>query len=134
MVSCNRVPASWRAAPTTASTAGWASGCRGCLPIARSGKCRSRTHSHVEVYLGRQIAAGGFGWLVPFRRGEASFARVGVMCDNRARSAFRSLSHRIAERFDVSPDWGEPRVRFFRSPRLPARGQRECSRSAMPPG
>jgi digeranylgeranylglycerophospholipid reductase len=68
---------------------------------------------HVEVYLGRQIAAGGFGWLVPFRRGEASFARVGVMCDNRARSAFRSLSHRIAERFDVSPDWGEPRVKIL---------------------
>jgi digeranylgeranylglycerophospholipid reductase len=68
---------------------------------------------HVEVYLGRQIAAGGFGWLVPFRRGEVSFARVGVMCDNRARSAFRSLSHRIAERFDVSPDWGEPRVKIL---------------------
>src|SRR5262245_41303504 len=31
---------------------------------------------HVEVYLGRQIAAGGFGWMVPFRRGSASFARV----------------------------------------------------------
>jgi digeranylgeranylglycerophospholipid reductase len=68
---------------------------------------------HIEVYFGRQIAAGGFGWLVPFRRGEASFARVGVMCDTRARTAFKSLSQRIAERFDVSPDWGEPRVKIL---------------------
>jgi geranylgeranyl reductase family protein len=68
---------------------------------------------HIEVYFGRQIAAGGFGLLVPFRRGEASFARVGVMCDNRARSAFKSLSHRIAARFDVSPEWGEPRVKIL---------------------
>ena len=68
---------------------------------------------HVEVYLGRQIAAGGFGWLVPFRRGGQPHARIGVMCDSRARSAFKSLSHRIGERFDVSPDWGEPRVKIL---------------------
>jgi digeranylgeranylglycerophospholipid reductase len=68
---------------------------------------------HVEVYLGRQIAAGGFGWLVPFRRGDASFARVGVMCDSRARTAFKALSHRIAERFDVVSDWGEPRLKIL---------------------
>ncbi len=68
---------------------------------------------HVEVYLGRQVAAGGFGWLVPFRRGGTSYARVGVMCDGRARAAFKSLSHRIGARFGVAPEWGEPRLKIL---------------------
>jgi digeranylgeranylglycerophospholipid reductase len=68
---------------------------------------------HVEVYLGRQVAAGGFGWLVPFRRDGASHARVGVMCDSRARASFKALSHRIGDRFGITPDWGEPRVKIL---------------------
>jgi geranylgeranyl reductase family protein len=68
---------------------------------------------HVEVYLGRQIAAGGFGWLVPFRRGGQPHARVGVMCESRARAAFKTLSHRIGARFDMVPEWGEPRVKIL---------------------
>jgi digeranylgeranylglycerophospholipid reductase len=67
----------------------------------------------VEVYLGRQVAAGGFGWLVPFRRGGSPYARVGVMCESRARAAFKQLSQRIGARFDVSPEWGEPRVKIL---------------------
>jgi geranylgeranyl reductase family protein len=68
---------------------------------------------HVEVYLGRQIAAGGFGWLVPFRRGGRPYARVGIMCESRARAAFTALSHRIGARFDMIPEWGEPRVKIL---------------------
>jgi len=68
---------------------------------------------HVEVYLGRQIAAGGFGWLVPFRRGGQPYARVGVMCESRARAAFKTLSDRIGARFDIVPEWGEPRVKIL---------------------
>lgn len=68
---------------------------------------------HVEVYLGRQIAAGGFGWLVPFRRDGQPHARIGVMCENRARAAFKTLSHRIGARFDMVPEWGEPRVKIL---------------------
>ena len=68
---------------------------------------------HVEVYLGRQVAAGGFGWLVPFRRDGASYARVGVLCDGRARTAFKELSHRIGARFGVTPEWGEPRLKIL---------------------
>jgi geranylgeranyl reductase family protein len=68
---------------------------------------------HVEVYLGRQIAAGGFGWLVPFRRGGQPHARIGVMCESRARAAFKILSHRIGVRFDMVPEWGEPRVKIL---------------------
>ena len=68
---------------------------------------------HVEVYLGRQVAAGGFGWLVPFRRDGASYARVGVMCENRARASFKALSQRIGDRFGIAAEWGEPRVKIL---------------------
>jgi len=68
---------------------------------------------HVEVYLGRQVAAGGFGWLVPFNRGDASFARVGVMCEGRPRAAFKELAARIGRRFDVSFESDEPRVKVL---------------------
>jgi digeranylgeranylglycerophospholipid reductase len=68
---------------------------------------------HVEVYFGRQMAAGGFGWLVPFRRGGSSYARVGVMCESRARAAFKQLSQRIGARFEITPEWGEPRVKIL---------------------
>jgi digeranylgeranylglycerophospholipid reductase len=68
---------------------------------------------HVEVYLGRQIAAGGFGWLVPFRRGTTSFARLGVMCEGRPRAAFAELGDRIRGRFDVLLDSDEPRIKVL---------------------
>jgi len=68
---------------------------------------------HVEVYLGRQIAAGGFGWLVPFRRGATSYARVGVMCEARPRTAFNHLAACIDRRFGVATAWDEPRVKVL---------------------
>lgn len=68
---------------------------------------------HVEVYLGRQIAAGGFGWLVPFRRGATSYARVGVMCEARARAAFDALAASIGRRFGLRTTWDEPRVKVL---------------------
>jgi digeranylgeranylglycerophospholipid reductase len=68
---------------------------------------------HVEVYLGRRIAAGGFGWLVPFRRGAGSFARVGVMCEGRPRAAFDELAACIDKRFGLTTTWDEPRVKVL---------------------
>ena len=68
---------------------------------------------HVEVYLGRTIAAGGFGWLVPFRRGGQPYARVGVMCEARPRAAFKELAACIDSRFGVSTPWSEPRVKVL---------------------
>ena len=68
---------------------------------------------HVEVYLGRQIAAGGFGWLVPFRRAARSCARVGVMCEARPRLAFKELAACISRRFNISTEWDEPRVKVL---------------------
>lgn len=68
---------------------------------------------HVEIYLGRTIAAGGFGWLVPFRRGGQPYARVGVMCEARPRAAFKELAACIDSRFGVSTPWSEPRVKVL---------------------
>jgi geranylgeranyl reductase family protein len=72
-----------------------------------------RETDHVEVYLGRQIAAGGFGWLVPFRRGDEAVARVGVMCEGRPRVAFGKLAASIGKRFGVPTAWEEPRVKVL---------------------
>ena len=68
---------------------------------------------HVEVYLGRRIAAGGFGWLVPFRRGGFPCARVGVMCEGRPRAAFKELTTCIDRRFGTRAPWEEPRVKVL---------------------
>jgi digeranylgeranylglycerophospholipid reductase len=68
---------------------------------------------HVEVYLGRRIAAGGFGWLVPFRRGATTYARVGVMCEGRPRTAFKELAACIDRRFGFATAWDEPRVKVL---------------------
>jgi len=55
--------------------------------------------SAVEVHLGRQVAPGGFGWVVPFRRGGVAHARLGVMCDSRALARFRAFASKIRERY-----------------------------------
>ena len=68
---------------------------------------------HIEVYLGRQIAPGGFGWLVPFTRDGEPYARIGLMCESEARSCFRALSDRISDRFGVPVTWGEPRSKIL---------------------
>jgi digeranylgeranylglycerophospholipid reductase len=67
----------------------------------------------VEVYLGRRIAAGGFGWFVPFRRAGTSYARVGVMCEGRPRAAFNELAACIDQRFGTATTWDEPRVKVL---------------------
>jgi digeranylgeranylglycerophospholipid reductase len=68
---------------------------------------------HIEVYLGREVAPGGFGWMVPFKRSETTYARIGVMCEREPRGCFRTLGARIAERFGVSAEWGEPRSKIL---------------------
>ena len=53
---------------------------------------------HLEVHLGREVAPGGFAWLVPFQRDEASFAKVGLTCESRAAKRFEAFLTRIADR------------------------------------
>ncbi|OFW07970.1 MAG: hypothetical protein A3H96_24350 [Acidobacteria bacterium RIFCSPLOWO2_02_FULL_67_36] len=67
----------------------------------------------LEVHLGRRVAPGGFAWLVPFARGGESFARVGVMCDARARHWFHLFSERLKRAHGVSADWQPPRVKVL---------------------
>jgi flavin-dependent dehydrogenase len=54
----------------------------------------------VEVYFGREVAPGSFAWIVPFRRGGASKARIGLL---------------------ASRDAGGYLDRFLRSPKVASR-------------
>jgi geranylgeranyl reductase family protein len=61
----------------------------------------------VEVHLGREVAPGGFGWVVPFRRGSEPHARLGLMCESRALARFRVFAARVRARY--GPDEAPPR-------------------------
>jgi geranylgeranyl reductase family protein len=71
------------------------------LPVDRLGD--------VEVHLGSRVAPSGFGWAVPVTRGDRSFVRVGVMCDEDPRRHFEHLLEHVTPRwgvrrpFDVRP-------------------------------
>jgi geranylgeranyl reductase family protein len=59
--------------------------------------------SDVEVQFGRGVAPGGFAWLVPFRRGDTSFARIGLMTETRSRDRFRDFVRALAARAGADP-------------------------------
>ena len=67
----------------------------------------------VEVHLGRNVAPGGFAWLVPFERDGRACNRIGLMCDRRAGSYFRAFADRTHARFNSEPAWLEPRLRVL---------------------
>ena len=68
---------------------------------------------HVEVHLGRKVAPGGFAWLVPFRRGRESFARLGVMCDGRAAARFQHFAARIRQHHGITSTWPAARMKVL---------------------
>jgi digeranylgeranylglycerophospholipid reductase len=49
----------------------------------------------VDVYIGRDVAPQGFGWVVPFRRNAAAWARIGLMCAERAQPRFEAFVARV---------------------------------------
>ena len=58
----------------------------------------------VEVHFGRQVAPGGFAWVVPVRRAGGWHARVGLMCERDSAVHFdRFLSH-VASRWGLAFD------------------------------
>jgi len=57
------------------------------LPSSRPG--------NVEIHLGREVAPKGFAWAVPVQRNEASFARIGVMCEGNAEMYFSRFLPRL---------------------------------------
>jgi digeranylgeranylglycerophospholipid reductase len=68
----------------------------------------------VEIQLGREVAPGGFGWLVPLRRGEASCARIGLMSQTRSRERFRAFLGALVARAGLTaPSFPEPRLKML---------------------
>jgi geranylgeranyl reductase family protein len=69
--------------------------------------------SSVEVHLGRDVAPGGFGWVVPFRRHGVAHARLGLMCESRALARFRAFATRIRGSYMPAGEPGEPRLKIL---------------------
>ena len=69
--------------------------------------------SSVEVHLGRQVAPGGFGWVVPFRRDGVPHARLGLMCDSHALARFRAFASGVRARHGSAGTAGEPRLKIL---------------------
>jgi geranylgeranyl reductase family protein len=67
----------------------------------------------IEVFLGRSVAPGGFAWLVPFRRGDTAFSRVGLMCQSGAAARFAGFTSMVRARFGVRDQWPAPRVKLL---------------------
>jgi geranylgeranyl reductase family protein len=68
----------------------------------------------VQVRLGRDVAPGGFGWMVAFNRGPASYARIGLMCDADGRRRFDALAAQLCAEAGVSPAaLPAPRIRLL---------------------
>jgi geranylgeranyl reductase family protein len=68
----------------------------------------------IEVHLGRERAPGGFAWVVPFTRGDRSFNRVGMLCDNNASPRFAAFAKRVREQYAAADDeWPEARMKIL---------------------
>jgi geranylgeranyl reductase family protein len=69
---------------------------------------------HVEVHLGRAVAPAGFGWTVPFMRGDRRFNRVGLMCEDNAMSRFAGFAASVRRRYEPAGEpWCEPRMKIL---------------------
>ena len=69
---------------------------------------------HVEVFLGRKVAPGGFAWTVPFVRDGRRCNRIGLMCDERASALFAGFAASIRARHAVGgAPWKRPRTRIL---------------------
>ena len=66
---------------------------------------------HVDVYIGRDLAPNGFGWIVPFTRGAATCARIGLMCSDHARDRFERFVDRVWKDRNLSIARPEPRLK-----------------------
>ena len=57
--------------------------------------------ANIEVHLGREVAPGGFAWVVPFQRDGRPFARLGLMCERDARGRFQAFVAGLAARVGI---------------------------------
>lgn len=68
----------------------------------------------VEVHLGRDVAPGGFAWMVPFTRDGRMHTRLGLMCESRALHRFREFAARMRRRFGAAAaSWPDPRLKIL---------------------
>ena len=69
----------------------------------------------VEVHLGREVAPGGFAWIVPFSRdGKGVQPRRADVRDSRRGPRFRMFAARLRDRFGVHEgSWPEPRLKIL---------------------
>ena len=69
---------------------------------------------HVEVFLGRNVAPGGFGWTVPFLRDGQRVNRIGLMCDEGAPALFARFAESVRARHAVTGEpWQGPRTKIL---------------------
>ena len=57
----------------------------------------------IEVRFGREVAPSGFAWMVPLKRGDVPYARVGLMSETRASDRFRTFLGALCDRAGVPP-------------------------------
>jgi len=62
------------------------------IPLGKDGAANP-----TEVYVGRSVAPGAFGWKIPLGRGRV---RVGLMCPKEPRPYFNALLQRLAPKLD----------------------------------
>jgi digeranylgeranylglycerophospholipid reductase len=67
----------------------------------------------VEIDLDRTLAPRGFAWIVPFSRGGATMARIGLMASDTAAARFSAYISRLAERHHASIAPARPRVKLL---------------------
>jgi len=67
----------------------------------------------VEIDLDRTLAPRGFAWLVPFRRGDLSMARVGVMAGDDAAGRFSEYLRVLSTRHGAPPVTARPRLKLL---------------------
>jgi geranylgeranyl reductase family protein len=52
----------------------------------------------IEVQFGREVAPAGFAWMVPFKRGDVPYARIGLMSQTRAGDRFATFATSLASK------------------------------------
>jgi len=78
------------------------------IPLGKDG-----ASNPTEVYVGRSVAPGAFGWKIPLGHGRV---RVGLMCLEEPRPYFNALLHRVAPGLKK----GEARIRQKAIGQMPA--------------
>ncbi len=68
----------------------------------------------VEVRFGREVAPGGFGWVVPLDRAGETHARIGLMSETRSRERFDAFLLALCERVGMdASQMPPPRLRML---------------------